>query len=256
MPPVWSQDGVQNSYQWLRNGSRITGATSSTYTLTIADYAQTISLQVIGKKPGYTDGLSVSNAIVTAAGGALQATVQPTITGTAESGSTLRVSPGSWSQPSPTFKYQWLRNGAPIPGATGVSYRLTPEDAGRNVAVTVLASKIGFADGSANTAAVAVARLKSTTAGTLKASRIKVGSRARLSITITVAGLSTPTGVVQVLDSGKKIKQFTMAPVHKGKKTFKLRKLPKGKHKLKVIYLGNGQTFGSKSKRIILYVVK
>ena len=47
-----------------------------------------------------------------------------------------------------------------------------------------------------------------------------------------------------------------MAPVHKGKKTLKLKKLPKGKHKLQVVYLGNAQTFGSKSKRIILYVVK
>ena len=63
-------------------------------------------------------------------------------------------------------------------------------------------------------------------------------------------------GVVQVLDKGKKIAQFTMAPVHKGKKTLKLKKLPKGKHKLQVVYLGNAQTFGSKSKRIILYVVK
>ncbi len=37
-----------------------------------------------------------------------------------------------------------------------------------------------------------------------------------------------------MLDKGKKIASFTMAPVHKGKKTLKLPKLKKGKHKLKV----------------------
>ncbi|MCY4727560.1 hypothetical protein NYO98_14830 [Nocardioides sp. STR2] len=254
--PVWNQPDVTTTYQWLRNGSAITGATTLAYNLTVTDLGKEISLRASGQKSGFQDSITVSNAVVATAGGALQATVQPTITGTAASGSSVRVEPGTWSQPSPTFKYQWLRNGVPIPSATSSTYRLTTDDAGTNVGVTVLASKTGFSDGSANAAAVAVARLKSTTAGALKASRIKVGSRAKLNITVAVSGLSTPIGVVQVLDKGKKIAQFTMAPVHKGKKTLKLKKLPKGKHKLQVVYLGNAQTFGSKSKRIILYVVK
>ncbi|MBD3948140.1 Ig-like domain repeat protein [Nocardioides ganghwensis] len=254
--PAWNQPDVTTTYQWLRSGTAILGATTLSYTLTVNDLGKEISLRAIGKKSGFQDSVAVSNVVVATAGGALQATVQPVITGTATAGSNLKVEPGTWSQPSPTFRYQWLRDGVPIPNATSVTYRLSPEDAGKNVSVTVLASKTGFADGSANAAAVAVARLKSTVAGALKASRIKVGTRAKLNITVTVAGLSTPTGVVQVLDKGKKIAQFTMAPVHKGKKTLKLRKLPKGKHRLQVVYLGNGQTFGSKSKRIILYVVK
>ncbi|MBD3926980.1 Ig-like domain repeat protein [Nocardioides cavernae] len=254
--PVWNQPDVTTTYQWLRNGSPISGATILTYTMTITDLGKEISLRATGKKSGFQDSVAVSNAVVATAGGALQATVEPVITGTPAPGSVLNLQSGTWSQPSPTLKYQWLRNGTPIPGATNPTYRLTADDAGTNVGATVLASKTGFSDGSANAAAVAVARLKSTTAGALKASRIKVGSRAKLNITVTVAGLSTPTGVVQVLDKGKKIAQFTMAPVHKGKKTLKLKKLPKGKHKLQVVYLGNAQTFGAKSKRIILYVVK
>ncbi len=59
-----------------------------------------------------------------------------------------------------------------------------------------------------------------------------------------------------MLDKGKKVAQMTMAPVHKGKETIKIKKLKKGKHKLQVVYLGNAQVFGSKSKKITLYVVK
>jgi hypothetical protein len=78
-PPVWNQDGVTNAYQWLRNGSVISGATSPTYLLTVADYAKSVSLRVTGRKAGYTDGVSVSNAIGVTAGGALQNLVVPTI---------------------------------------------------------------------------------------------------------------------------------------------------------------------------------
>jgi large repetitive protein len=255
-PPAWSQQGVANTYQWLRNGSAITGATSSGYTLTATDYAKAITLRVTGKKPGYTDGISVSNAIAVTAGGALQNVVAPTVTGTAIPGGLVRASNGGWSPAASSFRYQWLRTGVPIPGATSVSYQLSTEDAGKELSVTVLAAAQGFNEGAASSAAIAVPRLSSTAAGALKASRVKVGKRGKLTVTVGVKGLTTPTGVVQVLDKGRKIAQFTMAPVHQGKKTLKLPKLPRGKHKLRVVYLGNNQTFGSKSKTIILYVVK
>ncbi|MBC2933463.1 Ig-like domain repeat protein [Nocardioides sp. zg-1228] len=254
--PLWNQADVQVTYQWLRNGSAIRNAVGPAYTLTTDDYNRVVSLRVTGAKAGYVNGQSVSNEISVTAGGALQSAGAPTITGSASPGGSLRATTGSWSPAATTFRYQWLRSGVAIPGATSGSYRVTSDDAGKDVSVTVFASAAGFSEGAATAAAVAVARLGSTAAGALKASRVKVGKRAKLTVTITVTGLSTPSGVVQVLDKGKKIAQFTMAPVHKGKKTLKLRKLAKGKHRLQVVYLGNGQVFGSKSKKIVLYVIK
>lgn len=255
-PPTWSQTGVTNAYQWLRNGSTISGATGSTYTLTTADYTKAVSLRVMGTKPGYADGTSISNQIAVTAGGALQNVGIPTISGSATPGGSLSVTSGSWSPAATKMRYQWLRGGVPIPSATGSSYRMTSEDAGRDVSVTVFASASGFSEGAATAAAVSVARLKSTTSGALKSSRVKLGKRAKLTVTLKVTGLTTPTGVVQVLDKGKKIAQFTMAPVHQGKKTLTLRKLPKGKHPLQVVYLGNAQTYGSRSTKVTLYMIK
>jgi len=98
--------------------------------------------------------------------------------------------------------------------------------------------------------------MSSSITGSLSADRVKVGKRVKLGITLTVPGVTGPNGTVQVLDKGKKIASFTFAPIHKGHKTLKLKKLKKGKHRLQVVYLGNGQTLGSKSKKLVLYIVK
>lgn len=252
--PVWNQPDVTTTYQWLRNGTNISGATTGNYTLTVTDLGKEIALRATGKKAGFQDSVAVSNVVVATAGGALQATVQPVITGTAASGNNLKVEPGTWSQPSPSFRYQWLRNGAPIPNATTSSYRLTPEDAGTNVAVTVLATKSGFADGSANAVAVAVAKLRSTTAATLSATRIKPGQRAKVGITVTVPGVKGPVGVIKIMDRTKVLKKLTLVTAKNGKITFKLPKLKKGKHRILVKYLGDATTQGSRSKAMRLSV--
>lgn len=255
-PPVWNQPDVQISYQWLRNGAAINGASAASYTLTTADYGAAVSLRVIGSKPSYSSGASVSNQVAVTAGGALQNVGAPSISGSAAPGGTLSVSTGLWSPAANKFRYQWLRQGSPVSGATASTYKISADDAGKDVSVTVFASAPGFNEGATTTAAVAVGRMKSSVSGTLKSSRVKLKKAAKLGVTVTVPGLTTPTGVIQVLDKGKKVAQMTMAPVHKGKATIKIKKLKKGKHKLQVVYLGNAQVFGSKSKKIVLYVVK
>lgn len=253
-PPVWNQADVTMTYQWLRDGQPIAGATGTTYVLTVADYNKVISLRVTGKRSGFSDGVTLSNAIGTTAGGALQATVQPTIAGTPKVGAFLQAMPGTWSQPTPSFKYQWLRTGAPIPNATAASYRLTPEDAGKNISVTVLASKVGFTDGSAAAAAVAVPKMTSTTTATLSATRIKPGTRAKVGITVSVPGLQGPVGVIKIMDRTKVLKKLTLLTAKNGKITVRLPKLKKGKHRIRVKYLGNATTQGSRSKAMRLSV--
>jgi uncharacterized protein YjbI with pentapeptide repeats len=51
-------------------------------------------------------------------------------------GSTLTALPGDW-EPGTKFTYQWKRNGFAIPGATTQNYKLTVNDTGQNVSVTV-----------------------------------------------------------------------------------------------------------------------
>lgn len=59
---TWSATPDSYSYQWKRNGSSISGAISSTYTLVTADVGSTIAVTVTAFKTGYTDGSATSNA--------------------------------------------------------------------------------------------------------------------------------------------------------------------------------------------------
>lgn len=66
-------------------------------------------------------------------------TAAPKISGTQRVGYTLTASKGSWSPAATTVRYQWLRNGAAISGATGATYKLTGSDHARTIQVRVTA---------------------------------------------------------------------------------------------------------------------
>ena len=76
---------------------------------------------------------------------ALASTLPPTISGESVPGSTLTADPGSWTDPSATFRYAWQRcdtSGAcsAIDGATRAQYTLTIDDAGAYIRVRVTAT--------------------------------------------------------------------------------------------------------------------
>lgn len=50
----WGPGAVTLSFQWYRAGARIAGATDETYTVTPADQGLSLTVQVEGRKPGYT----------------------------------------------------------------------------------------------------------------------------------------------------------------------------------------------------------
>ena len=128
------------SYQWLRNGAVIVGATSSTYTLADADVGTQISVQV-----SYTDAQGTSEGPLTSAQTASVANINdapvgvPMITGTVTEDQTLTADTTGISDADGlgSFSYQWLRNGAVIVGATSSTYTLADADVGNQISVQV-----------------------------------------------------------------------------------------------------------------------
>lgn len=68
---------------------------------------------------------------------------RPAVSGRPQVGRLLSASSGTWSPADVAVAYQWRRNGAPIPGATGPTYLPVPTDAGAAVTVMVTATRVG-----------------------------------------------------------------------------------------------------------------
>lgn len=134
--------GATLSYQWLRAGAPISGATAKTYRLATADQGQAISVRVTGKLSGYPDVVKTSAA--TAAIRGVFTAPAPTISGTKTVGYTLTANVGTWSPAATTYTYQWYRSGAAISGATAKTYKLTATDAGKTMTVRVTGAKTGY----------------------------------------------------------------------------------------------------------------
>jgi hypothetical protein len=136
----WSgQPAPTFAYQWLRNGADIPRATETSYRVSSADGGSTISCRVTaensaGNAQATSNGLEIS-------GGRPQNIEAPEVSGTPSVGASLACSPGSWyAQPAPSYAYQWLLNGTPIPAATAATYTIVSAERGLQLACKVTAS--------------------------------------------------------------------------------------------------------------------
>ena len=157
-------DGLESavfSYQWLRDGEPIEGASAVSYVLVAADEGRAISVQV-----GFVDDRGFEESRASDSTAAVlwpnrAAVGQPAISGSAEVGETLEADVSGIADAdgldSAVFSYQWLRDGEPIEGASGVSYVLVAADEGRAISVQVgFVDDRGFAEARASDATAAV----------------------------------------------------------------------------------------------------
>jgi hypothetical protein len=147
---TWGPTPVTFKYQWYRAGAAISGATSSTYTLTTSSLNKAIKVKVTGSKTGYTSVGFSSAETVPVAKGDFTSAPTPTISGTLAVGSKLTAAHGTWApSTSLTYKYQWYRaasGGDPvaISGATTSTHTLVSADASDTITVTVTVSKTDY----------------------------------------------------------------------------------------------------------------
>ena len=153
---TWSNEPTGFAYQWLADGTAVTGATSSTFVLTKDQRGKKMSVRVTASKSGLASGTATSEETVAVAGGPLENKTKPTITGQTLEGATLTADPGTWEPETvtPVFTYQWVADGANIAGATSRTYTLTSAEVGKTITVKVTASANGFDSGTATSAGV------------------------------------------------------------------------------------------------------
>lgn len=131
----WSPEPESFTYQWLRNGVAIPGATQTAYTPVDSDQSALLSFAVTATKYDHKTTTTKSEAKTVAE---RPNTPAPVIEGSPRVGATLTADVGSSWTPGPvTVQYQWLRGTAAITGATASSYTAVPADLGQILKVRV-----------------------------------------------------------------------------------------------------------------------
>ncbi|MFD4762331.1 hypothetical protein ACFWOJ_26735 [Streptomyces sp. NPDC058439] len=155
----WTPSATSYAYQWKADGKAIKGATASTYTVPAALLGKKVTVTVTARRTGHANGAATTASVKIATGSAPKATKQPTISGTAKVGRTLKAAHGTWTPAPTSYAYQWYENGKVIKGATKSSLTLKSAQRGKKITVKVTARRTGHAGGSATSKATkAVAR--------------------------------------------------------------------------------------------------
>jgi alpha-L-rhamnosidase len=210
--------------------------------VTLDGAAHTVAYRVVDHAGNVSaEGTSALDAVPTGPAAAPVATTAPVVTGAARIGQRWQATVGVWSVEGVSTTTQWLRDGAPIPGATASTYVLTRADLGARIGVLVTASRAGHATGTAQVVrpervAKAVSRVRVTGARAVRA-----GAKARLVVRVVVSGL-TAGGKVRVLDGRA---QVVTGQLVRGRAVLRVRLERPGVRRLAVRYLGSDSVAAS-----------
>ncbi len=182
-PGNWTTD-TTFTYQWLRDGTTINGATNNTYKLGADDLDTQITVTVEGTKPGYKTAAETSAPTekVAPATQVVPDTLKaatPTISGTVKAGKTLTAKPGTWTSGT-KFEYQWYLDGSAIKNATKSTYKIQTADGGKKITVRVTGSKAGYTSTAKTSKAT-----KTVPLSTLKTATPKITGTAKVGKTLT-----------------------------------------------------------------------
>ena len=145
-PATWSPPSQDTLYRWKADDVLIPGADGPTLKLTRDLVGKTIVVATHGRAVGYKNSPVRSAPVGPVVIGQIVASTPSTVTGWRRVGHDLTVVPGDVMPADATVSYQWLRNGAPVAGATAATYPLTSADLGATMAVQVTRTRRNYSD--------------------------------------------------------------------------------------------------------------
>lgn len=212
--PAWTPSATTTTYQWLREGAVISGATSPKYDMVAADLGKRIAVRVTGARSGYASVTKTSASTAQVASATFGTVPTPTISGAAVVGAILTATAGTWVPAATTTGYQWFRSGVAIPGATAATYQVTAADAGATLTVRVTGERDGYAATEATSAATAAVEQAAFTQTSVPKIKGKAKVRAKLKVVVGTWSPTPATTTYQWYRNGKAIKGAT-EPVYK-----------------------------------------
>jgi surface antigen len=230
-PPTWTPSPDHVVYQWLADDAVLPGATSATLAVGPALAGKALVVKVTASKSGYPAVTAASAATARVALGSLEVVSTPRVDGTARPGGVLTVVLPS-VRPASAVSIQWLRNGVPVPGATGRSYRLGSADLGARLLAQLRLTRVGYTPLTVRSTSTALVRAT----GALHLSTSTARRRLVLQGTVTAPGVRLLNGVLQVRSRGGLLRKVT---IHNGVVRASLAKIPPGTRTYRFRVLGS-----------------
>ncbi len=190
------------TYQWRKNGTAISGATSASYTISAASSSDAATYTVVASNSAGSITSSGATLTVTAVTFAPSFTTQP-VSQTIAAGSSVTFTAAASGSPTPTYK--WRKNGKNISGANSASYTISAVATADAGSYTVTASN-SAGSVTSNTATLTVA-----TAPQITSQPVSTTVTAGSSVTFTVAAAGSPTPSYQWKKNGSAISGATNA---------------------------------------------
>ena len=121
--------------QWYADGLPVSGATGRTFLVGQKEVDKRITARVTASAMGYRKAAETTAATTPVVAGTVSVTGPHTVNGRPTFGETLTIRPGTVAPADATVAFTWMRDGGPIPGATGPTYVVGTDDVGRSLSV-------------------------------------------------------------------------------------------------------------------------
>lgn len=239
-PGTWNVPPDSVSYQWFAGGSPVSGATAATFTPAPGHVETRITVRATARREGYDPRSATSVATAPVAPGTLTRTTAATLSGTARPGESLTVDAGVVS-PESRVSLQWLRDGAPVPGATAPAYAVTPDDLGARLSARVVNTRSGYT--TLTTDSGRTTRVKTPTALAVT-DRVGRQGTVRLEASVSAPHVVPVAGDVVLRRRGRLLDRVSLAD---GRAVFTVSGLRAGAHRFVVKYLPTRTTTRSRA---------
>ncbi len=286
---LWPTGDGDVTVQWLQNGQPIPGAHGRTYVVAPGDAGRDLAIEVT---VGYGDrepGRATSAVVRVVSPPTVPPT--PTVTPTPAPSRTTTPTPTPSVSPTPAATVTARLVRSTVPRSTKAKVAVTVRTTGapavgrlrvfagsKQVAsasvtaarkgsrtVTLPYLKVGTHtltvrfDGAGTSATSAPRTLKVKKASAkarlvLVRSKVARTAKAKVKVTVSVAGLARPTGKVRIYDGKKKLRTITLSAKHRGTITVKLPRLKPGKHTIRATYSGSSQVKKATTPKKVLTV--
>lgn len=241
-PATWSPASDNPLYRWKADGVLIEEATGPTLTLTRDLLGKKIVVATHGRGPGYKNSPVRSAPVGPVVIGRIVKSAPTTVAGRARVGAVLTATPGPVQPADAAASYQWLRDGAPIEGATAATYAVTAADLGAVLSVRVTRTRRNYAD------LVETARIDGRV---VAKPTVDLTTRARPRRAVVKVAVGTPEITVTGDVTVKVGRQSVTATLTGGRARVVVKGLAPGVRKVRVRYAGDGPILAAQARTTV-----